>query len=129
MVIKYLQNNRVFYWQPLNNNLLKDEPKGDYEKFIFEIVSLKIDQLNQMWSYLGSKYMPSVLYQVRMIPIQKEDNPENKSVIKTSKVQFWENDKKDLAGLLESGEYKIEDEKLPQKDWKIVPVEKINITQ
>ncbi|MCI3939186.1 DUF4255 domain-containing protein [Chryseobacterium aahli] len=124
VVIKYLQNNRVFYWQPPNDNLLKNEPKHDYEKFIFEIVSLKIDQLNQMWSYLGSKYMPSVLYQVRMIPIQNEESLKDKEVIKISKVQLWENDKEDLAGLLESGEYKIEDEKLPKKDWKIVPVEK-----
>ncbi|MCF2219910.1 DUF4255 domain-containing protein [Chryseobacterium sp. PS-8] len=124
VVIRYLQNNRVFYWQPSNNNLLKDEPKSDHEKFIFEIVSLKIDQLNQMWSYLGSKYMPSVLYQVRMIPIQKEESLKNKKVIKSSEVQLWENDKEDLAGLLESGEYKIEDEKLPKEDWKIVPVEK-----
>ncbi|WP_343665091.1 DUF4255 domain-containing protein [Chryseobacterium mucoviscidosis] len=124
VVIRYLQNNRIFYWQPPNYNLLKNEPKGVYEKFIFEIVSLKIDQLNQMWSYLGSKYMPSVLYQVRMIPIQKEDNLESEEVIKTSKIQLWENNKEDLAGLLESGEYEIEDEKLPKKDWKIIPVEK-----
>lgn len=124
VVIRYLQNNRVFYWQPPNNNLLIDEPKGDHEKLIFEIVSLKIDQLNQMWSYLGSKYMPSVLYQVRMIPIQKEESLKNKKVIKSSEVQLWENDKGDLAGLSESGEYKIEDEKLPKEDWKIVPVEK-----
>jgi hypothetical protein len=68
--------------------------------------------------------MPSVLYQVRMIPIQKEDNLESEEVIKTSKIQLWENNKEDLAGLLESGEYEIEDEKLPKKDWKIIPVEK-----
>ncbi|MBB4804806.1 hypothetical protein HNP38_000078 [Chryseobacterium defluvii] len=103
VVIRYFQNRRVFYWQA--PNLLEDEPgSGSYDKLIFEMVSLKTDQLNQMWSYLGAKYMPSVLYQVQMIPIQAEETSPNE-IIKKAKIQLWENNPNDPTGHLESGTF------------------------
>jgi hypothetical protein len=33
-------------------------------------MALTIEQLNQMWAYLGSKYLPSMVYRVRMITLQ-----------------------------------------------------------
>lgn len=103
VVIRYFQNKRVFYWQA--PNLLEDLPESDsYDKLIFEMVSLKTDQLNQMWSYLGAKYMPSVLYQVQMISIQAEETSSDK-IIKKAKIQLWENNPNDSTGHIESGTF------------------------
>ncbi|GAA4160235.1 hypothetical protein GCM10022217_23980 [Chryseobacterium ginsenosidimutans] len=103
VVIRYFQNKRVFYWQP--PNLSENIPgSGSYDKLIFEMVSLKTDQLNQMWSYLGAKYMPSVLYQVQMISIQTGETSSDE-IIKKAKIQLWENNPNDATGHLESGTF------------------------
>ncbi|MEY8760232.1 DUF4255 domain-containing protein [Chryseobacterium tongliaoense] len=103
VVIRYFQNQRIFYWQ--SPNLSETIPaSGSYDKLIFEMVSLKTDQLNQMWSYLGAKYMPSVLYQVQMIPIQANETSTD-GIIKKAKIQLWENNPHDSTGHLESGTF------------------------
>jgi len=73
-------------------------------KLIIDMVSLKADQLNQMWSYLGSKYMPSVLYTMRLVRIQNE-TVTTSPIIKKVKTQLWNNNKEDSAGELESGPF------------------------
>lgn len=40
------------------------------EKLTVEMLSLGSEQLNQIWAYLGSKYLPSVAYRVRLIVLQ-----------------------------------------------------------
>ena len=35
-----------------------------------ELMTLTLEQLNQMWAYLGSKYLPSMVYRVRMVVLQ-----------------------------------------------------------
>jgi hypothetical protein len=40
------------------------------EKIILDIENLKIPDLNNLWSLLGGKYLPSVFYKVRMISMQ-----------------------------------------------------------
>jgi hypothetical protein len=37
------------------------------EKIIFEMVSMGLEQLHQLWSGLGGHYMPSVIYRMRML--------------------------------------------------------------
>jgi hypothetical protein len=44
------------------------------ERLIFDIYSLRFEELNQVWSVLGGKYIPSVLYRVRLVAIQ--DSPD-----------------------------------------------------
>ncbi len=85
--------------------LAKNETEQqDYYKITMEFVSLSMEQLNQMWSYLGSKYMPSALYKMRLFMIQNETTMEEK-VIKKVKINLWENDKNNPIGLLETGEF------------------------
>ncbi|MDR6920366.1 MULTISPECIES: Pvc16 family protein [Chryseobacterium] len=101
VVIRYFQNKNVFYWQA--PNLLENIPEtGSYDKLVFEMVSLKMDQLNQMWSCLGSRYIPSVLYRVQMLSIQAEETTSDK-IIEKADVRLWENNPHDSAGHLESG--------------------------
>lgn len=105
-VIRYLQNNNVFYF---STDQLYEQTESypqdvEYDKLIIDLITLKTDQLNQMWSYLGSKYMPSVLYTMRLVRIQNETVNPN-AVIKQVKTQLWKNDKNDPDGELESGSY------------------------
>jgi hypothetical protein len=39
-------------------------------KLTVEMLSYGPEQLNQMWAYVGAKYLPSVAYRVRMIVLQ-----------------------------------------------------------
>jgi Pvc16 N-terminal domain len=41
-----------------------------FDKLLVEMVALTTEQLNQIWAYLGSKYLPSVAYRVRMVVLQ-----------------------------------------------------------
>jgi hypothetical protein len=43
---------------------------GNIEKLNVELLSYTPEQLNQTWAYLGSKYLPSAIYRVRMVSLQ-----------------------------------------------------------
>jgi uncharacterized protein DUF4255 len=60
-IISYLQNKSVF---TKSNTPKMDESIG---KLIFEMENLGIEKLNNVWATLGAKYMPSVMYKVRML--------------------------------------------------------------
>jgi hypothetical protein len=42
------------------------------EKLTFEIFNLPINELSHIWSGIGAKYVPSIVYKVRMITINGE---------------------------------------------------------
>jgi hypothetical protein len=116
-VIDYLQQNNSFYYKTDASELL-DYPsfsaktevqKKNYSKITLESVSLGMEQLNQMWSYLGSKYMPSVLYKMRLCTIQSAETSEE-TIITKVKINLWENDKTSAIGLLETQELDTNDE-------------------
>jgi hypothetical protein len=43
------------------------------EKLLVSIENLKIHELSNLWTLLGGKYLPSVLYKVRMVAFDAED--------------------------------------------------------
>ena len=43
------------------------------ERMVFEMYSLTLEQQNHLWGALGAKYMPSVLYKMRVVAIQEEE--------------------------------------------------------
>lgn len=61
--ISFFQANPVF--DPVNS---PDLHRG-IEKLILDIENLKIQDLNNLWSLLGGKYLPSVYYKMRMITL------------------------------------------------------------
>lgn len=106
-IIKCLQNNNVYYYGYSNiheQSEISETQQKILNKLTLDMVSLKMDQLNQMWTCLGSKYMPSVLYSMKMVRIQNE-TLETDPLIKKVKIQLWENEANDPTGLLESGEF------------------------
>lgn len=43
----------------------------ELDRLSVEIVSLSIQELNNLWAILGTKYLPSALYKVRMLTLQE----------------------------------------------------------
>jgi len=62
-IMGYLQQKNVF------NKANTPQLDGGIEKLIFEMESLTLDRMNNVWSMLGAKYMPSVMYRMRMLTI------------------------------------------------------------
>ncbi|MGK7927967.1 MAG: DUF4255 domain-containing protein [Spirulina sp.] len=46
------------------------------EKLTVELQSLNYEQLNQIWTFIGGKQLPSVVYKVRMVSL-RDDTPKN----------------------------------------------------
>ncbi len=69
---KYLTNLVAFFqakkvFTPTNTPSLSPT----IDKITFEIVNLDLGELSNLWAALGAKYMPSIIYKVRMIRIDE----------------------------------------------------------
>ncbi len=64
-VITFFQSKYVFNQQ--NSPLLDNR----IEKLIVDMFSIPIEQQNYLWTYVGAKYLPSVVYKVRLVAIQE----------------------------------------------------------
>jgi hypothetical protein len=60
-IIAYFQQKNVF--SRTNTPRLS----SDIDKLIVEMATISTEQLNNIWGCLGAKYMPSVIYKVRML--------------------------------------------------------------
>jgi len=65
-VIGFFQRNFVF------DHSNTDGLNANIEKLILDMVSLNLQQMHEIWTVLGGKYFPSVVYRVRMITIDYE---------------------------------------------------------
>lgn len=86
-ILSYFNNKNSF----TSSNTPALHPR--IEKLTFEIVDLNPDTLSNMWSTLGAKYLPSVVYKIRMLTFDQNvmrefrplissmsDNDTNKSI-------------------------------------------------
>lgn len=64
-VISFFQSKPVF--TPQNSS----ELTSGMEKLSFEIYNLSISEQSNLWSTIGGKYMPSILYRVRVISVDE----------------------------------------------------------
>jgi hypothetical protein len=46
-------------------------PEG-IEKLIFSLYNINFEQINHLWSTLGGKYLPSVLYKMQLVIIDED---------------------------------------------------------
>ena len=65
-IIQFFQYQNVF-----TSLSTPDLPVG-VEKLILDLDSLSFQDLNNLWGIMGSKYLPSVLYKVRLVTISEE---------------------------------------------------------
>ncbi|KQS93191.1 Pvc16 family protein [Chryseobacterium sp. Leaf394] len=104
-ILVFFQQNNSFFYKNDNTELITEESftqksetqKKNYQRVTMESVSLGIEQLNQMWSYLGSKYMPSMLYKMRFHMVQ-ESVVSDEKVITRVRIDLLENDKNNHGG-------------------------------
>jgi hypothetical protein len=62
-VIEYFQRQSVF--DHTNSSGLD----AGIEKLVMEMMSINTEQLNHLWSIMGGRYLPSVVYKMRMVTI------------------------------------------------------------
>lgn len=65
-IISFFQGRQVF--TPQNAPTLDEH----IEKLIIELVTLSFEQQNHLWGCIGAKYIPSVLYKVRLLSIMDD---------------------------------------------------------
>lgn len=65
-IMQYFQHQNVF--TPVTHPALDSK----IEKLLVELYSLNFEQINHLWSTLGGKYLPSVLYKVRQITLDED---------------------------------------------------------
>ena len=114
-IIHYFQLHKSFFYKNDHSEMITyttfnaktDVEQKEYEKLTMEFVSLSPEQLSQMWSYLGSKYMPSALYKMRLGMIQNTPTLSEK-VVQKMEIKLWENNPHNPIGQLESHEFEQE---------------------
>lgn len=65
-IIQFFQYQNVF--TPITHPCLA----ANIQKLIVDLYTLNFEQLNHLWSTLGGKYLPSVMYKMRMISINED---------------------------------------------------------
>lgn len=62
---------RFFQFQPVFTPLTHPALNPAITQLNVEMVSLSFEQSNQLWSTLGGKYLPSVLYKIRQVTVDE----------------------------------------------------------
>jgi hypothetical protein len=65
-VIQYFQYQNVF--TPISHPALDSR----IQKIVVDLYSLNFEQINHLWSTLGGKYLPSVLYKIRQVTLDED---------------------------------------------------------
>lgn len=66
-VMGFFQSNQVF------TPKLYPELESNVEKLVAELYTLPFEQLNYLWGAMGSKYITSVMYKMRMLAIYEDE--------------------------------------------------------
>jgi hypothetical protein len=64
-IVQFFQQQHVF--TPTSNPNLD----GRIQKLIVDLYNLNFEQINQLWSVIGGKYLPSVVYKIRQVVIDE----------------------------------------------------------
>lgn len=67
-VFSFFQKHPVF-----TQDTVPEFEDDGIDKLVVDMVSMNLEQLQQLWSMLGGKYHPSVVYKMRMITIDSID--------------------------------------------------------
>ncbi len=71
--LKFLSSTISFFQRyPVFNHQTTPEMDKRIEKLVLDVENLSIQDLSNLWSSLGGKYMPSILYRVRMVTFDSD---------------------------------------------------------
>lgn len=79
-IMQFFQHQQVF--TPVTHPNL--DPK--IPRIVVDLFSLNFEQVNHLWSTLGGKYMPSVLYKIRQISVDENLVVSESGFIKTIEI-------------------------------------------
>lgn len=63
-------------------------PEMGVDRIIFDLHSTSFEELNQIWSIMGGKYIPSVIYKMRMAYIDSVDEDIEVPLVKSIEATF-----------------------------------------
>ena len=81
LIIQFFQFQNVF--TPVSN---PDIPDG-VDELIFDLYNLSFQDMNNLWGVMGSRYLPSVMYKMRLVIIEEDTPGINGSYIKSITVK------------------------------------------
>lgn len=84
-VIGFFQ--KKFYFDRFNTQSLLSTT---IEELILDMVSLNLQQLHEIWSVLGGRYYPSVVYRMRMVTIDNIDELSSGPMILETESEFYQ---------------------------------------
>ncbi|WP_432695145.1 DUF4255 domain-containing protein [Marinobacterium sp. YM272] len=67
------------YWDSTNQRAENPFP-ANLDRLLFELNSTDFEQLNHLWGILGGTYFPSVLYKMRLIKVQADEQQEGPEI-------------------------------------------------
>jgi hypothetical protein len=79
-VIRFFQG-RPFFTSSTFTDLNADDGSNQDLRIAVELQSLTLEQVNYIWSTLGGKQSPFVLYKVRLLRLERESTRETRGVI------------------------------------------------
>jgi len=81
--LKFISNTIGFFQRrPVFDHQNTPELDRNIDKLVLDLESLGINDLSNLWSILSGKYLPSVLYKVRMVAIDTGDVKSQVSMIR-----------------------------------------------
>ncbi len=79
-LVSFFQTKRWFSFTEVTDTQLFNPP---IDRLVFELYNTNFEQLNHIWSVLGGNHYPSVLYKIRVVKLQRNeqsDAPEVSSI-------------------------------------------------
>ncbi len=73
-IISFFQGKNVF---TNDNSPLLAETDPTIQKMVIELYSYSFEQLYNFWTVVGAKYLPSILYRIRLIKFQEKRSLES----------------------------------------------------
>ena len=73
-VISFFQNNPAFTEEShphLNSNADDTKPWQKIKRLAFSLYNMTFEQQNNLWAAVGAKYLPSVIYKMRILRFQE----------------------------------------------------------
>lgn len=82
-VISFFQRNSIFTVAEIPNL-----PEFGLDKIMLDLHSTNFEELNQLWGIMGGKYIPSVVYKMRLAYIDSVEEGMEIPLVKTIDAQF-----------------------------------------
>jgi len=80
--LKFISQTIAFFQKnPLFNHQITPDLDNRIDKLILDIENISIQDLSNLWGIFSGKYLPSVLYKMRMLTFESEDIKEQVSLI------------------------------------------------